>query len=151
MQVVSQVAEVRAVYSTKIPAKDRVKILRSKDTENIFRPFYENTGFLEQKEVFSCLYLDRSNKVLGIAKISEGSNCATVVDAQYIFRIALLMNASQIILCHNHPSCSTTPSDADKQITRKIVQAGEFMEIKILDHIILTSECYLSFADEGLL
>lgn len=149
METVSTVCEVRAIYSTKVAPKDRPKILASCDAENILRSFYESTGFLEQKEIFACLYLDRTNKVLGLAKISEGNNCATVVDIQYIFRLALLMNASQVILCHNHPSGRLDPSEADNLMTDKLKKAGLLMDIKILDHIILTQDSYFSYGDEG--
>lgn len=151
LEVLSNVCEVRAIYSIKVRAKDRVKIINPDVPYSILKSFYDNTGMMEQKEIFTCLYLDRSNKVLGLAKISEGSNCATIVDIQYIFRLALLMNASQIILCHNHPSGTTNPSEADRLITRKLKDAGELMDIKIIDHIIITSDSYLSFAQECLL
>ena len=151
LDILSNVCEVRAIYSIKVPAKDRVKIINPDVPHGILKSFYDKTGMMEQKEIFTCLYLDRSNKVLGLAKISEGSNCATIVDIQYIFRLALLMNASQVILCHNHPSGTTTPSEADRLITRKLKDAGELMDIKIIDHIIITSDSYLSFAQECLL
>lgn len=151
METVSKVADVRAVYSIKVPAKDRIQIKSPDVVYNILKPFYMESGFMEQKEIFSCLYLDRSNKVLGMAKISEGSSCATVVDIPYIFRLAILMNASSVILCHNHPSGNLQASDADKQITKKIIQAGELLDIKIFDHIILSSEGYFSFLGEDLI
>lgn len=151
METVSKVADVRAVYSVKVPAKDRIQIKSPDTVYNVLKPFYQESGFMEQKEIFSCLYLDRSNKILGMAKISEGSSCATIVDIPYIFRLAILMNASSVILCHNHPSGNLQASDADKQITKKIIQAGELLDIKIFDHIILSSEGYFSFLGEDLI
>lgn len=151
METVSKVADVRAVYSVKVPAKDRIQIKSPDAVYNILKPFYMESGFMEQKEIFSCLFLDRSNKILGMAKISEGSSCATVVDIPYIFRLAILMNASSVILCHNHPSGNLQASDADKQITKKIIQAGELLDIKIFDHIILSSDGYFSFLGEDLI
>lgn len=151
METVSKVADVRAVYSIKVPAKDRIQIKSPDAVYNILKPFYMESGFMEQKEIFSCLFLDRSNKILGMAKISEGSSCATVVDIPYIFRLAILINASSVILCHNHPSGNLQASDADKQITKKIIQAGELLDIKIFDHMIISSWGYFSFLGEDLI
>lgn len=150
MKVVSQVADVRAVYSTKIPAKDRVKVISSQMAYKALLPYYTD-GIMEQKEVFCALYLDKANKMLGTAKITEGSVSSCIVDVPYIFRLAILMNASSIILCHNHPSGNLQESDADKIITKKIIQAGELLDIKILDHLIIHEENYHSFADNGLI
>jgi DNA repair protein RadC len=151
METVSKVADVKAVYSVKVPAKDRIQIKSPDAVYNILRPFYMDSGFMEQKEIFSCLYLDRSNKILGMAKISEGSSCATIVDIPYIFRLAILMNASSVILCHNHPSGNLQASDADKQITKKIIQAGGLFDIQIFDHLIISSDGFLSMQSEGLI
>jgi len=95
------------------------------------------------------LLLNRANRVLGFVKISEGGVSGTVVDPKKIFQIALKANASGIILAHNHPSGNTTPSASDESITAKIVAAGKFLEISVLDHLIITSEQYFSFSDEG--
>jgi len=73
----------------------------------------------------------------------------TVADPKVIFQVALKSNSSSIILCHNHPSGNVKPSKADIQLTRKITQAGEVLDLSVLDHLILTDECYYSFADEG--
>jgi DNA repair protein RadC len=151
LEVLSNVCEVHASYSIKVPAKDRIQIKSPDAVYNILKPFYMESGMLEQKEIFSCLYLDRSNKILGMAKISEGSNCATVVDIQYIFRLALLMNASNIILCHNHPSGNLQASEADKQITKKLNDAAKLFDMQIFDHLIITSEGFLSMQSEGLI
>jgi DNA repair protein RadC len=80
-----------------------------------------------------------------------GGISGTVTDVRMIMQTALKSNASAIILAHNHPSGNTEPSDADKKITSKIKEAGQLLEIAVLDHLILTSETYLSFADEGLM
>ena len=150
MQIVSQVADVRAVYSTKIPTKDRIKVISSQMAYNALLPYYVD-GIMEQKEVFCAMYLDRSNKLLGTAKITEGSVSSCIVDVPYIFRLAILINASSIILCHNHPSGNLKESDSDKIITEQIIQAGKLLDIKILDHLIIHDENYHSFADNGLI
>ncbi|MCD4736515.1 MAG: JAB domain-containing protein [Bacteroidales bacterium] len=95
------------------------------------------------------LCLNRANKVLGWAKIGQGGISGTVTDPKVIFQIALKANASSIILAHNHPSGNKYHSEADNKLTRKIKNAGEFMDLQILDHIILIADGYYSFADEG--
>ncbi len=88
---------------------------------------------------------------MGWSRISIGGQAGTVVDPKVIFQIALKANASNIILAHNHPSGNTKPSDNDLRLTTKMENAGKFLDLPILDHIIITSEEHLSFADEGYL
>ena len=84
-------------------------------------------------------------------KVSTGTTTATVADPQSIFVAALKGNASAVILAHNHTSGNLTPSEPDVKLTKDMVAAGKFLHIPVLDHIIITSETYYSFADEGLL
>ena len=102
-------------------------------------------------EEFSVLVLNRANRVLGYARISQGGLSGTVADPKVIFQIALKSNSCSIIIAHNHPSGNTQPSEADIQLTRKLKDAGAVLDLPVLDHLILTSEGYYSFADEGLL
>jgi len=102
-----------------------------------------------QHEEFSILLLDRANQIIGEKNISKGGLSATVVDPKKIFSIALENKASNIILCHNHPSGNLKPSQQDNSITEKIVNAGKLLEINILDHIIIGKNSYFSYADEG--
>jgi len=97
------------------------------------------------------LLLNRANKVLGITTISEGGLSGTVTDIRLIFQYAIKGNASGIIVAHNHPSGNQNPSESDLKITQKIKEAGNLLDIQLLDHIILTpeSEIYRSLADEG--
>ena len=97
------------------------------------------------------MFLSRKNEVLGIMKISEGSIDACLVDVRRIFQGALLTNSSSIILAHNHPSGGLKPSPQDLNITREINKASKFLKIKLLDHLILTSDSYLSMSDEGIM
>lgn len=97
------------------------------------------------------MLLNRANKVLGYYLVSIGGLTGTVVDQRIIFQVALKANACSIILAHNHPSGQLTPSQADIDLTKKIVSAGQFLDITVLDHIILTAENSYSFADEGLM
>jgi DNA repair protein RadC len=149
IQEVLKVCEVRAIYSHKTPAKDRPQVINAQKCYDILLPLYQETGHLEQKEIFSILLLDRKNSVIGWAKISEGSNCATIVDSQYIFRLAILSNASSLVLCHNHPSGNVNPSNADMELTKKMVQSAKLLDITILDHVIISAESHYSFANEG--
>lgn len=97
------------------------------------------------------MFLNRANKVLGILEASSGGISGTVADPRLVFVAALKANASNIIISHNHPSGNLNPSKADEELTQKIKQAGQLLDIKLFDHIIVTSEGYYSFADEGLM
>jgi DNA repair protein RadC len=104
-----------------------------------------------RREVFAVLFLNRANMVNHFEIISEGGITATVADPRVILRAALEQDAVNIILCHNHPSGSLKPSRADEELTMKIKQAAAFLDIHVLDHIIVSDKGYYSFADEGLL
>jgi DNA repair protein RadC len=109
------------------------------------------TDRIEYLEEFVILMLNRAIKVLDFAKISQVGTSGCVVDPKCIFQVALKCNASTIFLAHNHPSGNRQPSDADRKITQKLKSAGSFLDIPVLDHLILTSEKYYSFADEEVL
>ena len=102
-------------------------------------------------EVFAVLYLNRANKINHFEIISEGGITGTVVDPRVILRMALEKDAINIILCHNHPSGSLKPSRADEQLTTKIKEAAKFLDITVLDHVIVSEDGHFSFADEGLI
>ncbi len=104
-----------------------------------------------QKEVFAVLFLNRANKVVHFEIISEGGITGTVADPRIILKKALENNATAIILCHNHPSGNLQPSTADELLTKKIKTAASFLDILVTDHIIVSTEGYFSFADEGIL
>ncbi len=122
------------------------KITSSKAVFDIMQPII---GELPHEE-FWVLYLNNSNKVIYKSQISKGGITGTVADTRIIFKMALEQNATSIILSHNHPSGNLTPSDADIQITKKLKLAAIQLEIKILDHIIITEKGYFSFNDEGI-
>lgn len=122
------------------------KITSSKAVFDIMQPVI---GELPHEE-FWVLYLNNSNKVIYKSQISKGGITGTVADTRIIFKMALEQNATSIILSHNHPSGNLTPSDADIQITKKLKLAANQLEIKILDHIIITEKGYFSFNDEGI-
>ncbi len=105
----------------------------------------------KKHEIFAVLYLNQANKIKHTEIVSEGGITGTVADPRIILKKALENDAVNIILCHNHPSGSTKPSRADEELTKKIKQAAAFLDIKVLDHIIVSEEGYYSFADEGLI
>lgn len=102
-------------------------------------------------EEFWVLYLNNSNKVVYQTPLSKGGLTGTLVDVRILFKIALEHQATGIILSHNHPSGKLEPSEADKRITRKIKEAGQLLDVALLDHVIVTEHGYYSFADEGIL
>lgn len=104
-----------------------------------------------RREVFGVLFLNRANKINHFEIVSEGGITGTVADPRVILRKALEQDAVNIILCHNHPSGSLKPSRADEQLTAKIKEAAGYLDIKVLDHIIVSEDGYYSFADEGLI
>ena len=102
-------------------------------------------------EVFAVLYLNRANKIKSFQVLSSGGLTGTIADPRIILKKAIEEEATSIILTHNHPSGSLKPSKADEEITYKIKQAAAYLDIKVLDHIIVSEEGYFSFADEGIL
>ncbi|WP_459211045.1 RadC family protein [Aquimarina rhabdastrellae] len=123
------------------------KITNSMDVFSIMHPII---GELEHEE-FWVLYLNNSNKVLRKTRISSGGKTGTIVDVRIVFKEALEAGATAIILAHNHPSGSMTPSKSDKLITQKIKEAGTTLDINLLDHLIISEKTYFSFADKLLL
>ena len=144
----SNLAEIEIKYSTRVKPSEMDKIVTSNEAYEILKKIYPN---LEHREYFYMLCLNRNNKVLGYSLISMGGLSSTVVDVRIIFQTALKASACSIILSHNHPSGNLTPSEADKDINKKIKEAGRLLDIPVLDHLILTPETFLSFADEGLM
>ncbi len=128
-------------------ALERPKITSSKDVYEILFPLISDLAH----EEFWILLLNRSNKVIDKYRISQGGIAGTVIDVKIILKRAVEKLASSIILCHNHPSGNLTPSKADINITNKLREAAELMDIKLLDHIIIADNSYFSFIDEGVL
>jgi DNA repair protein RadC len=126
---------------------DKLKIADPDTLAKYLKTILQN----ETKEYFLLLYLNAANKILHHEKISEGGITGTVVDPRIVFKRAIENNATAIILCHNHPSGNLVPSNADKQITTKLVQAGKLLDITVADHIIVSETGYFSFAAEGIL
>jgi DNA repair protein RadC len=147
--IISNLAEIKVAYSTKVKFRDMQKITCSGDSESMLRKIW--SAHLELREEFYLLLLNRANKVIGWHCISQGGISSTVVDIRLIFSIALKCVACGIIVAHNHPSGNLQPSEADIALTKKINEAGKLLDISLLDHIILSNEGCYSFTDEGLL
>jgi DNA repair protein RadC len=140
---------VERTYKTKVKASQRPQISSSGAAYGLFKQVWEE-GKIELVEQFKVQLLNRSNKVLDLVNISSGGVSGTVVDPKIIFVAALKANACALITCHNHPSGNLRPSRADEELTQKIKSAGSLLDIKLLDHLILTADSYYSFAEEGL-
>ena len=123
------------------------KITSSRDVYDIMQPVL---GELSHEE-FWVIYLNNSNKVLQKQQLSKGGITGTLVDVRLVLKQALEVGATALILCHNHPSGTLKASEADKKITQKLKTAGLTLDIKVLDHIIVTEKAYFSFADETIL
>jgi len=145
-----QVSEITLHYQGKVKASLRPKITNSQDAYRILHQHWDKNK-LELLEEFKVMLLNRANKVLGIVNISSGGIAGTVADPKLIFAAALKSGCSSIILAHSHPSGNLTPSEADIKLTRKLKEAGKFLDLPVLDHIIITAEAFYSFADEGVL
>lgn len=123
------------------------QIRSSKDVSDIFQPLLSDL----LHEEFWILFLNRSNKVISRMKLSQGGISGTVTDVRLVMKKAIECLASGIIVCHNHPSGNLNPSESDNKITQKIKEAGNLMDIQLLDHLIISDKDYYSFADNGVL
>jgi len=144
-----RVAEVELLYKTKVKASERPQVGSSKEAADLLQNLWDENK-IDFVEEFKVLLLNRSNKVLGVVDISTGGITGTVADPRLVLLAAIKANAVGVIVSHNHPSGSLKPSKADEELTQKIKNAGKLLDISLLDHIIITSEGYFSFADEGL-
>ena len=141
-----KISEIELTYKRKVKAGDRPKISCSQDAYKLFRENWNDLTINLQEE-FKMLLLDRNNHCMGVVPLSKGGVSGTVIDAKLVFASALKACACAIILGHNHPSGNTKPSEVDKRLTEKLAQGGNYLDLKILDHIIVTDETYSSFAD----
>jgi DNA repair protein RadC len=125
----------------------RRRITCARDAYEEIRPYLLD----KQHEEFWVLLLSRANEVIRPVQISAGGVSGTVADPRLIFKAALEHLASGVVLFHNHPSGNLTPSQPDRDLTRKLKEAGKLLDIPVLDHLIVSDRTYLSFADEGIL
>lgn len=137
-------------FDKKLKTSELFTITSSETAADVFRKVF-NADTINWCEEFILLCLNNSNRVIGFYKVSSGGITATVVDVRMIYTLALKSCAVSIIVAHNHPSGKLQPSDADIDITKKLKEGGKILDIKLLDHIILTDESYFSFTDNGIL
>ena len=146
----TRVAEVELVYKTKVKASERPLIRDSRDIYNVLKQVWDENK-IEMLEEFKVVFLNRANRVTGVYDASSGGITGTVADPRLILAAAIKCLAVSIILSHNHPSGNLKPSKADEELTQKIKTAAAYHDIRVIDHAIITTEGYYSFADEGLL
>jgi DNA repair protein RadC len=141
-----EVAEIKVSYST--TSTPKIKITTVNKAFEVLLSLWD-LDTIELQEEFKVLLLNRANEVLGIYPLSKGGITGTVVDSRLIFAVALKCNATGILLCHNHPSGNLKPSDNDITLTRSIKKCADFLDITLIDHIIVTKNGYFSFSNEG--
>jgi DNA repair protein RadC len=146
----TKVSEVELIYRSKVKASERPRIRQSKDAYALLMLHWD-LDKIELMEEFKVIFLNQANKVLGIFNVSIGGITGTVADPRLIFSAALKASACNIMLAHSHPSGNLQPSRADEELTSKCKSAGQFLDIRVLDHLIVTRDQYYSFADEGLI
>jgi DNA repair protein RadC len=127
--------------------QDKVAIHSSESAVNFLQPILQDIAH----EVFCVVYLNRANKIIKHELVSSGGLTATIVDVRIILKQAILEQAVGVIVAHNHPSGNATPSEADNLITKKLKQALEQVDIKLLDHIIIAGTNSYSYADDNML
>lgn len=147
----TKVNEIKISYRGSLQANLLPKINSSKSAADLAYSKW-NKNNIELHESFKIMLLNNANKVKGIYEVSNGGITGTLVDVRILFAVLLKSLTTAVILLHNHPSGTLKPSEADKQLTQKIIKAGVLLDIKVLDHLILTPNGdYYSFADNGIL
>lgn len=128
-------------------AQPLIQFTQPSDLNSYFGPLLRDLGY----EVFVVVFANNANRIITHKEIAKGTKSATLVDIQEVIKLALLHNATSIVLIHNHPSGNPTISNADKHLTVKITEAAQFFSLTILDHLIIAGHDYVSFRDQGLL
>lgn len=157
MMTVKGIGEAKAITLTaalelgrrrhSIAPLNKIYVRSSNELAAYLRSTLKDYGY----EVFAVVFLNKSNKINHFEIISKGGITSTVVDPRLVFKKALEVEATSIVLCHNHPSGSLKPSRVDEELTAKLKEAGKYLEISVIDHLIVSDEGYFSFADEGLI
>lgn len=154
---ISGIGEAKAVTLTAAMELGRRRNGTASFTKNTVRSSKELADFLKASlkdysyEVFAVVFLNRSNKINHFEVMSKGGLSHTIVDPRLIFKKAVEVDCTSLILCHNHPSGSLRPSRADEELTAKLKEAGKLLDIKVVDHLIVSDEGYYSFADDGMM
>lgn len=142
-----KIPQIRLSYASDYTV-EHPRMRTSKAIADFIRSTYED-GDIEYREIFNVVYLNTAHKLLGFQTVSVGGTQMTVVDNKMIFTGALLANAAFIVLCHNHPSGVLMPSPQDDSLTRTAKEAGKVLQIPVIDHVIVSSESFYSYNDEG--
>ncbi len=146
-----KLAEVELIYRNKTKVSDRPKVQTSREVFRLLKNSWDDNK-IELLEQFKIVLTDRRNACIGIADISTGGVTGCVADPKIMFAIALKARATGMIMAHNHPSGALRPSQADIELTQRMVRGGKYLDIAVLDHLIVTSEDkYYSFSDEGMM
>lgn len=143
-----QLPELRIKVERKDGDGQVYQVRSSNDAANFFRTIF-NADTMLWTEESAMICLNRANEVIGYFKVSSGGTASTIMDAKVIFTQALQAGAHSIILAHNHPSGNTKPSDQDIELTKQLVKGAQLLDMRVLDHIILTDKSHSSMADEG--
>lgn len=143
-------AEIKTTYKRAACIHQLEPISSSEGAEKIFRAFYDPEK-IELKEFFYVLYLNRANQPLACVRHSEGTIHATTVDVRELVQTALACNAVSVIVSHNHPSGKLEPSKPDQEMTQQIKAAFTTLKMQVLDHLIITTNNFYSFANNGLI
>jgi DNA repair protein RadC len=145
-----RMAEIKAVYRSRTRRAERTRLSNPETAAHYLRASW-NKDTIELIEDFLIVCLDPTNRAIGWVKVSSGGFDLVQVDLRVIFSLALQVGASALILAHNHPSDEVEPSSRDLQLTKQICDAGQLLNIVVLDHIILGTEGYFSFCEHLLL
>lgn len=142
-----KIPEIRVSYKDKVKASERFKVSTSFDVVKIFKNAFKDC--MQHHEESYAIFLNQANRVIGITPISKCGISETMVDIRIVMQIALKVCATGLVFSHNHPSGNLNPSESDVKLTRILKHAGELLNIRLIDHIIMTEEYHYSFADEG--
>lgn len=143
----NQIAEIEISYSAKVAKQYRLKVSNSEDAFNYFISTWSK-DLLELQEEFKILLLNNDNEVLGIHSLSKGTTNSVNVDLKLMLAVTIKTCASGLIIAHNHPTGKLKPSEGDISLTKKVRKACSYLDIALLDHIIITKDKYYSFSDE---
>lgn len=143
-----QLPELRIKVERKDGDGQVYQVRSSNDAATFFRTIFNQDTILWTEES-AMICLNRANEVIGYFKVSSGGTASTIMDAKVIFTQALQSGAHSIILAHNHPSGNINPSDLDVELTNRLVKGANLLDMRVLDHIILTDKSHSSMADEG--
>lgn len=145
MLIANDIPQVLLYYK---PKKTGVKINSSKDTFDYILPLWNG---VDHYESFYCILLNRANNAIGFFEVGKGGITATVADIKIILQSVIIANATALIIVHNHPSGNLTPSELDIRLTRQVKEAATLIGSDLIDHLIISSNGYFSFADESIL